>query len=134
MVTKREKVYLDYIIKHCINIQEDVEGMTQQEFFSDRKTQNSVCFDILQIGELVKSLPKVITDKYKQIPWKQIKGMRDWVVHGYQSIKMPKVWNTITKDIKPLKECCETILEVEWIKEGEKEDINSIPQFDPNEK
>ena len=134
MVAKRDKITLDYIIKHCKNIEEDLNGLTREEFDKDRKTQNSLCFDILQIGELVKSLSPNLLNEHDDIPWKKIKGMRDWVVHGYKSIDMDTIWDTSHKDIKPLRKCCELILEVERIKEGEKEDINFMPQFDPNEK
>lgn len=45
------------------------------------------------------------------MPWKNIKGMRDRVVHGYGTIKMEEVWKTAVRDIKPLREYCEKILE-----------------------
>ena len=111
MLDVRDRRLLECIIKHCFNIEEDVSNITEEVFYNDRKTQNSVCFDILQIGELAKSLSDEIALKYNKMPWKDIKGMRDWVVHGYQSIKMSRVWKTATEDIKPLREYCETILD-----------------------
>ena len=44
------------------------------------------------------------------MPWKEIKGMRDWVAHGYGTIDWSDVWNTATKDIAPLRLYCEEIL------------------------
>ena len=44
------------------------------------------------------------------MPWKDIKGMRDWVAHGYGTIDLNKVWKTATEDIKPLFDYCESIL------------------------
>jgi len=48
--------------------------------------------------------------KYSKMPWKDIKGMRDWVAHGYGTIDLNKVWKTATEDIKPLFDYCESIL------------------------
>lgn len=101
---------MELIIKHCLNIEEDVSNITEDSFNSDRKTQNSICFDILQIGELAKSLSDEFIARYSSMPWKDIKGMRDWVAHGYQTIKMSRVWRTAVEDIKPLREYCEGII------------------------
>ena len=110
MLNVKDKRVVECIIKHCLNIEEDVLNIAEENFYNDRKTQNSVCFDILQIGELAKSLSDDFTVKYSSMPWKDIKGMRDWVVHGYQSIKMSRVWRTAIEDIKRLREYCEEII------------------------
>ena len=110
MLNIKDKRILECIIQHCLNIEEDVSNITEDGFYNDRKTQNSVCFDILQIGELAKSLSDEFILQNNQMPWKEIKGMRDWVVHGYHTIKMSRVWNTAVEDIKPLREYCEPIL------------------------
>ena len=110
MLNIKDRRILECIVKHCVNIEEDVSNISDEEFYNDRKTQNSVCFDILQIGELAKSLSDEFVLSHNQVPWKDIKGMRDWVAHGYHTIKMSRVWNTATEDIKPLREYCELIL------------------------
>ena len=69
-----------------------------------------VSFNVLQIGELFKNLSPDFLRKYPQVPWKNIKGMRDWVAHGYGTINMGEVWNTATHDIQPLREYCEQII------------------------
>lgn len=110
MLNIKDKCIVECIIKHSQNILEDSSGFSEDEFYKDRKTSNSVCFDILQIGELAKSLSDEFILKFNQVPWKEIKGMRDWVAHGYHSIEMKRVWKTATVDIKPLLDYCEEIL------------------------
>ena len=44
------------------------------------------------------------------MPWKDIKGMRDWVAHGYGTINLKEVWDTAVNDIKLLKDYCEIII------------------------
>ena len=87
-----------------------MQGIDEQEFKANLDIREIVCFNIFQIGELAKNLPDELLGKYNKVPWKDIKGMRDWVAHGYGSLDLVKTWNTATKDIKILKDYCEKIL------------------------
>lgn len=58
--------------------------------------------------------PKILTHRLSQnisVPWRQIKGMRDKVAHGYGTIDMDRVWDTVLNDINPLLKYCKEILE-----------------------
>ncbi|PIU22141.1 MAG: hypothetical protein COT14_02660 [Candidatus Diapherotrites archaeon CG08_land_8_20_14_0_20_30_16] len=55
------------------------------------------------IGEAVKNLPVEFKNKHKDVPWKDIAGMRDRVAHFYFGIDYELVWQTVTKDIPELK-------------------------------
>ena len=111
MLSVKDKRIIQLIIEHCITIERVVSKLTKEQFEIDVVLRNSVCFDILQIGELAKTLSDEFILRYNQMPWKDIKGMRDWVVHGYHKIDIDDVWTTATEDIKPLKEYCESIIE-----------------------
>ena len=67
----------------------------------------------INIGELVKNLTPDLKDKYKQIPWKAVAGMRDITAHKYQTLRMEDVYNTIKSDFPVLKEQIENILQNE---------------------
>lgn len=67
----------------------------------------------INIGELVKNLTSDLKDKYKQIPWKAVAGMRDITAHKYQTLRMEDVYNTIKSDFPVLKEQIENILQNE---------------------
>lgn len=71
-----------------------------------------ICFNIFQIGELANSLSDEFTKEFNQIPWKQIKGMRNRIVHGYDTIDLEIVWNTANDSILLLREYCNSILEM----------------------
>ena len=75
---------------------------------------DAVCMLLIAIGESLKNLDKVTEGKllptYPSIPWKQIKGMRDKIGHGYVTVKMNDVWDTAIEDIKPLKDYCQQII------------------------
>ena len=111
MLELKDKGLLLYIIKHCKRVEEKTNEVTIERFYEDDDIKEIICFNVLQIGELVKTLSLELTSKYNKIPWKDIKGMRDRVAHGYGTINLGIVWKTATENIKPLREYCEQIIE-----------------------
>ena len=111
MLTIKEKGLLEGIIRHCKRIEEKTIGITQKDFFENEDVKEIISFNIFQIGELAKNFSPEFLSKYNQVPWKDIKGMRDWVGHGYQTIELEDIWDTANDDVKPLREYCEKILE-----------------------
>lgn len=110
MLKSREKSILENIIIHCNRIDEILKNLTYEEFLKDNIKQDAICFQILQIGELVKHFDNLFLITYPNQPWAKIKGMRDIVAHGYGTIKKEEVWKVVINQIKPLKEYCEEIL------------------------
>ena len=87
-----------------------MNNLTREQFDNDEDVVQIICFNILQIGELAKNFEPKFVAKYSGVPWRQIKGMRDKIGHGYGTVKMNDVWKTAIEDIKPLKEYCQEIL------------------------
>ncbi len=65
---------------------------------------------MLQIGELAKNFSENFLKDYSKMPWKQIKGMRDKVAHGYGALELDLVYFTANEDIPALLEYCSTII------------------------
>jgi uncharacterized protein with HEPN domain len=110
MLTVKEKGIMLYIIKHCNRIEDKIKGMPFEKFMSDEDVKEIISFNVLQIGELAKNLSPEFLKQYPNMPWKEIKGMRDWVANGYGTIDLEEVWKTATNDIKSLREYCEEII------------------------
>ena len=110
MLTVKEKGILLYIIDYCKRIEGKTVGATRETFDDNIDITEIVCFNILQIGELAKRLNDDFILKYNEVPWKNIKGMRDKVAHEYGTIDLDQVWNAATNDIRPLREYCEKII------------------------
>ena len=62
------------------------------------------------IGEASKNIPSPIKDRYPQIPWKDMAGMRDKVIHAYFGVDIKRVWSTINEDIHTIKPHFQKIL------------------------
>ena len=101
---KRE--YLDYIqdILDSVNdIETFIRGMDFRGFEQDKKTTNAVVRSLEIIGEAAKKIPDEIKEKYGDIPWKNIAGMRDKLIHEYFGVDEEIVWKVAREEIPALK-------------------------------
>lgn len=76
-----------------------VDGMTFSEFTKDDKTLFAVIRALEIIGEAATKIPSSVRRKYRDIPWKEIIGMRNKLIHEYFGVKPRVVWKTIKKDL-----------------------------------
>ena len=78
--------------------------MIFDEFKNDRKTLDSVVWEIHVIGEATKNIPKGLRGKYPGIPWREMAGMRDRIVHFYFGIDQDIVWKVIKANFPAIKQ------------------------------
>ena len=108
MIDERTKKVLLAIIKHCNTIDDTIKyfGNEYKKFDENTIYQNAILTPITQIGELVKRLPDDFREKYNEIPWRNIAGMRDIVVHNYETIDKLILWNVANNEIIKIKQFC----------------------------
>lgn len=87
-----------------------VEGIEYDDFVKDDKTISAVIRKLEIIGEAVKKIPNEIKQSYPQIPWKDMAGMRDKLIHEYFGVDSKRIWSTVKKDIPNLKSLFDKIL------------------------
>ncbi len=92
------------------DIENFIDKMSFEQFINDRKTMNAVVRSIEVIGEASKNVPQSIKEKYKTLPWRQMAGMRDKLIHAYFGVDRDTLWKAATKDIPPLKKTIEKVL------------------------
>jgi len=102
--------YIEDIISSMDKTKDFIENMSFKEFIQDDKTVFAVVRALEIIGEAVKNIPDNYRKEYPEIPWKDIAGMRDKVIHEYFGVKLERVWETIKKDIPYLKPFFEKIM------------------------
>lgn len=110
MLTVKDKGILLQITKRCNRIIEKVTNINEIDFSMNEDVKEIICFNLFQIGELANGLSIEFLNEYNQIQWKQIIGMRNRIVHGYDSINLEIVWNTAIESVPELQAYCKNIL------------------------
>lgn len=98
-----DRLFVKDIIDAMESIERFVGNMTIDRLKRDEKTSSAVIRKFEIIGEAAKYMPKRIKDKYKDIQWKSMAGMRDRLIHAYFGIDYNLVWSAIKIEIPKLK-------------------------------
>jgi len=80
-----------------------VEGFTYHAFEEDFRTNFAVIRALEIIGEATKRLPMNVREQYPEIPWAGMAGMRDRIIHGYDTVDLQIVWDVVKQDIPAIK-------------------------------
>ena len=104
-------LYIKDILDNMELAEEFVKDMSYEEFVNDKKTNHAVTRCIEIMGEAAKHIPEYIRKKYPQIPWKDIAGMRDKLIHFYFGVNLEKVWLVLKEDIPTLKPAIQKVLD-----------------------
>jgi uncharacterized protein with HEPN domain len=99
------RVYLDYIRDMIENAEKAllfVSEMNFEEFSQDEKTIYAVVRAIEVIGESARNVPEDLRNTYSEIPWREITGTRDKLIHEYFGVNLNVVWRTVKEDLPAL--------------------------------
>jgi uncharacterized protein with HEPN domain len=105
------KLYLKDILEAMASIKTFVEGMDFEAFRADDKTSSAVIRKLEILGEAAKKIPDEIRLSYPQVPWKEMAGMRDRLIHFYAGVDYPLVWRTIKERLPEVRLHIQKIIE-----------------------
>jgi uncharacterized protein with HEPN domain len=96
------RLYAEDLIEACGKVRRYVSGMTFEAFMADERTRDAVMRNIEIIGEAAKGIPDRVAAGAPEIPWRNVRGMRDILAHGYFGASQEIVWVTATTLMDPL--------------------------------
>ncbi len=96
-------LFIGDILERINAIEKFSKNINKKELISNRLRQSAIIREIEIIREAVKNIPTSFREKYKNVPWNKIAGMRDVIIHEYFKVDLDAVWNVIKKEIPVLK-------------------------------
>ena len=102
--------YIDDMLEAAQKIEKYTDGMSHEEFVSDEKTVDAVLRNLEILGEASKLITEDVREHAPEIPWSEMAGMRDKLIHGYATIDLDIVWQTVTEEVPQLRSKLDELL------------------------
>ena len=106
----RNEIILQKLLGYAQKIIAYCEGYSYDRFIKDTKLVEACVFNLSQMGELCKSADDDFVEAHPQIPWNEMYGLRNRIVHDYEGVNMTLVWEIITDDLPGLCSTIRTVL------------------------
>lgn len=98
-----ETLYLRHMLDAIDTVKEYLQGVDETKFKNTRLIQDGVIRQIEIIGEAARHISKDLRKTYSEIPWQDVAGMRDKLIHDYFGVDIEKVWVTAQDDLPVLR-------------------------------
>ena len=108
----RDRNIISHMLKYCDEVEtaHDDFSHSKEKFMNSSTYRNAVTMPILQIGELANHLSEEFKQQHKQIPWNEMRGIRNLMAHQYHYVDFEIIWDTSRADIPALREFCKDYL------------------------
>ena len=103
-MTREILVYIEDMLDSIDLIVKYTGNLSMKQFEEDTLIQDAVCRRLEIIGESAKNIPADMREKFSDIPWRDIAGLRDVISHAYFNVVVSRIWNVIENDLPELKE------------------------------
>ena len=98
-----DELYIRDILEAVEAIEDIVRGLQFEQFAESRRNRSAVLHEITVIGEAAGRVSVELREQYPHVPWRYMSDTRNVIVHGYFGLEWPRIWQTVTRNIPPLK-------------------------------
>jgi uncharacterized protein with HEPN domain len=105
-----DRVRLQHMLEAVLEVIEFTQDAERSDLDDDRKLKHALVRLLEIIGEAAVGMSSSIKEDHPDIPWKEMIGMRNRLIHGYFDVDLDIVWQTVSKDIPPLKPLLENAI------------------------
>ncbi len=109
-MTRNVVLFVKDILQNMREAEEFIRGLSYDEFAGDKKTFNAVVRALEVIGEAAKNVPTAMRRKYPAVPWREMAGMRDKVIHSYFGVDREAIWLAVKDRIPTIRPIIEQVL------------------------
>lgn len=97
VVLQKMSRYVEKLIAYC-------DGCSYENFIADMKLVEACVFNLSQLGELCRMVDASFSQMHPEIPWREMYGLRNRIVHDYEGVNLRLVWEIISEDIPALRD------------------------------
>ncbi len=103
-MNNRDRQIVEHILRYCREAMDTVKRFdaSKEKFKSDHVFYNACSMAVFQIGELSKRISDTFKETHAELPWSEMRGMRNLFAHEYESVDKDLLWETVTNDIPAL--------------------------------
>jgi hypothetical protein len=109
-----DRLLLTDILQSAENIRSFAAGKTRSHLEDDKLLQSALLHELSVIGEAATKVSSTLKDKYPLLPWREISGFRNQIVHAYFSLDLNMVWETVSNDVSDVECQVKEILSAEF--------------------
>ena len=109
---RRWDLYVRDMLQACERVTAYTAGMDQPEFLADTRTYDATLRNLELVGEAAARIPEVVRDSHSDIPWRDIIGARNQIIHGYLGIDDDLIWGIVCRSVPELIPQLRALLEV----------------------
>lgn len=101
---KASKPYLIHVLQEIEYLSAESSKIGFEQFTEDETRKRPFVRSLEIIGEAVKNIPDSVRQKFPDIEWRKIAGIRDKLIHGYFGVNYQLIWSVINTDLPIFKE------------------------------